>query len=138
MTVSVAGANRLAPSRLEVTADRIPLSFFGMPVGLAGLAGTWVTLAPYHHAPAWAGNTLLVLAGLVWTVIVCLPGGRHRHAAGRRDRRPDTGRCCSHTAPCARRPPSRKAWPSRQHSSEPNPSAPANLNVKETLDVVLK
>ena len=40
------------PSRPGVTAGRIPLSLFGIPVGLAGLVGTWLSLAHYHWAPA--------------------------------------------------------------------------------------
>jgi tellurite resistance protein len=80
MTVSVACADRLAPSRPGVSAARISLSFFGMPFGLAGLAGTWETLAHYHQAPAWVGNALLVLAGLAWTAIVILYGRSVLHA----------------------------------------------------------
>jgi tellurite resistance protein len=57
-----------------VTAGQIPLSFFGMPFGLAGLAGTWLTLAHYHQAPGVIGRVLLVLAGLVWVLMLFLFG----------------------------------------------------------------
>jgi tellurite resistance protein len=55
-------------------ARQIPLSFFGMPFGLAGLAGTWLTLAHYHQAPGLIGRVLLVLAGLVWVLVLFLFG----------------------------------------------------------------
>jgi tellurite resistance protein len=60
--------------RNAVTVGQIPLSLFGMPFGLAGLAGTWVTLARYHQAPGWIGRVGLVLAGLVWVVVLWLFG----------------------------------------------------------------
>jgi tellurite resistance protein len=45
---------------------RIPLNFFGMPFGLAGLGGAWLTMASYGHLPVAVGDGLLVLAALVW------------------------------------------------------------------------
>jgi tellurite resistance protein len=45
-----------------------------MPFGLAGLAGTWLTLAHYHQAPGLIGRVLLVLAGLVWVLMLFLFG----------------------------------------------------------------
>jgi tellurite resistance protein len=57
-----------------VTAGQIPLSLFGMPFGLTGLAGTWLTLARYHQAPGLIGRVLLVLAGLVWVLMLFLFG----------------------------------------------------------------
>jgi tellurite resistance protein len=54
----------------DMTAPRIPLNFFGIPFGLAGLAGGWLTLADDGHVPVAVGNVLLALAALVWAVLV--------------------------------------------------------------------
>ncbi|MFB7310381.1 TDT family transporter [Streptomyces sp. NPDC056192] len=51
-------------------APRIPLNFFGMSFGLAGLAETWSTAAHQGHAPDTVGDVLLVIAALVWLVTV--------------------------------------------------------------------
>ncbi len=51
---------------------RVPLNFFAMPFGLAGLAGSWLTLARYHLAPQWVGRALLVIVGIVWLLFVIL------------------------------------------------------------------
>ena len=53
-----------------MTAPRIPLNFFGIPFGLAGLGGTWLTIAGYGRAPAAVGYSLLIASALVWTVLV--------------------------------------------------------------------
>lgn len=53
-----------------MNAPRIPLNFFGMPFGLAGLAGTWLTMGEHGSVPVAVGNTLLGLAAVVWTVLV--------------------------------------------------------------------
>ncbi|MCO5994311.1 SLAC1 family transporter [Actinoallomurus rhizosphaericola] len=49
---------------------RVPLNLFGMAFGIAGLAGTWLTVARYGHAPLWAGRTLLAVSAIVWAVTV--------------------------------------------------------------------
>ncbi|MHA6758192.1 SLAC1 family transporter [Streptacidiphilus sp. PAMC 29251] len=51
-----------------MAARRIPLNFFGMSFGLAGLAGTWVTAAHQGHAPRAVGDVLLALSAAVWLV----------------------------------------------------------------------
>jgi tellurite resistance protein len=51
-------------------APRIPLNFFSMPFGLAGLAGSWVTMADYGHAPETVGDVLLGLSALVWLIVL--------------------------------------------------------------------
>jgi tellurite resistance protein len=55
---------------LMMTALRIPLNFFGMPFGLAGLAGSWLTMAGYRHAPETVGDVLLGLSALVWLIVL--------------------------------------------------------------------
>lgn len=57
-----------------MSARRVPLNFFGMPFGLAGLAGAWLAAAHQGHAPVAVGNTLCGLAGLVWVIVVVLYG----------------------------------------------------------------
>jgi tellurite resistance protein len=41
-----------------------------MPFGLAGLAGTWLTLADHGRAPVAVGNVLLAVSTLVWAVLI--------------------------------------------------------------------
>ncbi|WP_426593206.1 hypothetical protein ACPPVS_15905 [Cellulomonas sp. McL0617] len=53
-----------------MTAARIPLNTFGIPFGLAGLAGAWVTVAAYGRAPEAVGDALLVLAALSWLLVL--------------------------------------------------------------------
>jgi tellurite resistance protein len=60
-----AGTERAGP-------PRIPLNFFGIPFGLSGLAGAWVTVAHYGQAPAWVGDALLVIAAAAWVLIATL------------------------------------------------------------------
>ncbi|MBC3842124.1 TDT family transporter [Streptacidiphilus sp. 4-A2] len=53
-----------------MSAPRVPLNFFGMPFGFAGLAGAWLEAAHQGHAPVAVGNTLCALAGIVWVVVL--------------------------------------------------------------------
>lgn len=53
-----------------MSAPGIPLNFFGMPFGLAGLAGVWLTAAQRSHAPIAIANMLYVLAFVVWLLVV--------------------------------------------------------------------
>ena len=66
-----------------MAAPRIPLNFFGIPFGLAGLAGSWLVLADYGRAPVAVGDVLLVLAAVVWVVVVV---AYLLHAVGEKDR----------------------------------------------------
>src|SRR3954468_3407234 len=50
-------------------AARGPLTFFGMPFGLAGLGGCWLTAAEYGLAPPAVGEAILVVAALVWLFV---------------------------------------------------------------------
>ncbi|MFF0290771.1 hypothetical protein [Streptomyces sp. NPDC005262] len=51
---------------------RIPLAFFGISLGLAGLAGTWLTAAHEGHVPIDVGRALVALAAVVWCVTLLL------------------------------------------------------------------
>jgi tellurite resistance protein len=51
-----------------VAAQRIPLNFFAMSFGLAGLAGSWVTAADQGHVSAVVGEVLLAVSAAVWFV----------------------------------------------------------------------
>ncbi|MGW0832085.1 SLAC1 family transporter [Streptomyces prunicolor] len=55
-----------------MAARRIPLNFFGMSFGLAGLAVTWVTAAEQGHVPRSVGDALLALSAAVWLVTTAL------------------------------------------------------------------
>jgi tellurite resistance protein len=60
-----------------MAAARVPLNFFGMPFGLAGLGGTWLEVAGNGLATPVVGNALLVLSALVWLIVLV---GYLRHA----------------------------------------------------------
>ncbi|MFD3518848.1 TDT family transporter [Streptomyces sp. NPDC058653] len=49
---------------------KIPLNIFSIPFGLAGLAGCWILAAEQNHVPFWLGNTLLIIAAIVWLLAV--------------------------------------------------------------------
>ena len=53
-----------------MSAPNVPVNFFGMPFGLAGLGEVWTTLADHHHAPALVGELLLLLSAAVWLTLV--------------------------------------------------------------------
>jgi tellurite resistance protein len=55
---------------MTMSAIRVPLNFFGMPFGLVGLGGSWLTMADYGWAPKAVGDVLLAAAALVWLVLV--------------------------------------------------------------------
>jgi tellurite resistance protein len=48
---------------------RMPISFFSIPFGIAGLAYTWRLMADSYDSPPAVADTLFVIAALVWLVI---------------------------------------------------------------------
>ena len=48
----------------------IPLSYFGIALGTAGLGMSWRYAATVGQAPAWPGEGLLALAGVVWLLLM--------------------------------------------------------------------
>jgi len=48
----------------------MPLKFFSVPFGLAGLGASWVALASDGRTPRTVGNTLPAVAALVWLVVL--------------------------------------------------------------------
>lgn len=53
---------------------RIPLNLFAIPLGIAGLGGSWLALAHDGRVPAAIAETLLALSALVWLVVLALYG----------------------------------------------------------------
>ena len=63
-----------------MTQNRIPASFFGMVLGLSALGQAWRIAAHLWQLPALIGESLLLLAGMVWAVLLltyCLQAIRH-------------------------------------------------------------
>lgn len=58
----------------RLTVPVIPASFFGMVLGLSGLAGAWRQAALAWQLPAVIGEALTALATVVWAVLVLLYG----------------------------------------------------------------
>lgn len=55
-----------------MSARRIPLNLYGIPFGLAGLAGVWLTAADEQYASAVVGEMLSGLSAIAWVVVsVC-------------------------------------------------------------------
>jgi tellurite resistance protein len=63
-------ANPVIRGPHPTSAPKIPLNFFGMPFGLAGLGEAWTTSARYHHAPHLVGELILLLSAAVWLVVL--------------------------------------------------------------------
>ncbi|MGX7677520.1 SLAC1 family transporter [Jatrophihabitans sp. DSM 45814] len=53
-----------------MSTPRIPLNLFAIPFGLAGLAGSWLIVTHYGHAPVAIGDGLLALSALTWLVVL--------------------------------------------------------------------
>ncbi|MFC1411974.1 TDT family transporter [Streptacidiphilus sp. N1-12] len=53
-----------------MAAQRIPLNFFAMPFGLAGLAGSWQLASEYGRAPQAVATVLFAVAALVWAAVL--------------------------------------------------------------------
>ena len=58
------------PTMIHMTAPRIPLNFFGIGFGLAGLGEAWTTLAAAGAAPALVGELVLLLSAAAWLVVL--------------------------------------------------------------------
>lgn len=54
-------------SRLNVN---IPASFFGMILGLVGLGNCWRVATKIWHLPSWIGETIMLIAVVVWLVLI--------------------------------------------------------------------
>ncbi|MHB1432671.1 MAG: hypothetical protein ACYCVZ_11215, partial [Streptosporangiaceae bacterium] len=52
-----------------MTAGRMPLAAFGIPFGLAGLAGCWLEAARLRLAPAAVGDAMLAVSALAWMFV---------------------------------------------------------------------
>lgn len=49
-----------------MSAQRVPLNFFAMPFGIAGLAEAWLTASQHGRAPVAVANTMAALAAVLW------------------------------------------------------------------------
>lgn len=56
------------PSRLPI----VPASFFGIVLGVAGLGGAWRVAHRVWALPAMIGESLLLLAALIWLMLLTL------------------------------------------------------------------
>ena len=64
-------------TRLKLTgsgADRIrmPASFFSMVLGLVGLGSCWRVAGKTWHLPAWIGESIMLLAVVIWFMLLLL------------------------------------------------------------------
>ncbi|HJU38546.1 MAG TPA: hypothetical protein VJ724_03170, partial [Tahibacter sp.] len=74
---------------------RVPASFFGIVLGLAGLANDWRAAHAAWSLPAGVGDALVVVATVAWLVIAVLYAGKWIVAAGvAKDEAAHTVNCC--------------------------------------------
>lgn len=52
-----------------MTAARLPLNFFAMPFGLAGLGDSWLTMSGYGQIPRAVSDGFLAASALVWLIV---------------------------------------------------------------------
>lgn len=64
--LSVRGASYSSQRESTLVARKIPLNFFGMSFGLAGLAEAWATAADQGHVTEVVADVLLCIAAVVW------------------------------------------------------------------------
>jgi tellurite resistance protein len=50
--------------------QRIPASFFGMILGLAGVGQAWRSASAFWGTPSWIAEAILLLAALVWAALL--------------------------------------------------------------------
>jgi tellurite resistance protein TehA-like permease len=49
-----------------------PASFFGIPLGLAGLGLAWRAAIALWHLPGWISEAILAVAVALWSLLVAL------------------------------------------------------------------
>lgn len=59
-----------ATSRREHVRAPVPPNLFGIPFGLAGLAGTWLAMAGTGRAAELIGDGLLVVTAFAWSTVL--------------------------------------------------------------------
>lgn len=59
---------------MSANIPRVPASFFGMVLGLAGLGGAWRAAHLAWGLPAAVGEAIMLIAGLVWLIVATLYG----------------------------------------------------------------
>jgi tellurite resistance protein len=57
-------------TRRRGSVTKIPLNFFGIPFGLAGLGELWTFAARYHDAPRIIADIVLLVSATVWLLVV--------------------------------------------------------------------
>jgi tellurite resistance protein len=62
--------NSLRRKEQSVPPSRIPLNFFGIPFGLAGLGDVWLIAARFGLAPVSVGEAILGLAAAIWLILI--------------------------------------------------------------------
>src|SRR5258706_6359061 len=65
----------------------MPVSFFGIVLGLAGLGGAWRAAARVWQLPPVVGEALMLVAGIVWAVLLALYAAKwiYARAAARQE-----------------------------------------------------
>jgi len=55
---------------------RVPVSFFGMVLGVFGLGSAWRYAATLDFGPAWLGETLIFAGGFIWFMLALIYAAR--------------------------------------------------------------
>ena len=58
------------PRKFSILTANIPVSFFGMILGLVGLGNCWRVATKIWHLPSWIGEMIMLIAVVVWLVLI--------------------------------------------------------------------
>jgi tellurite resistance protein len=58
------------PRKFSIFKANIPVSFFGMILGLVGLGNCWRVSTKIWHLPNWIGEIIMLIAVVVWLVLI--------------------------------------------------------------------
>ena len=58
------------PRKFSILIANIPVSFFGMILGLVGLGNCWRVATKIWNLPSWIGEMMMLIAVVVWLVLI--------------------------------------------------------------------
>ena len=58
------------PRKFSILTANIPVSFFGMILGLVGLGNCWRVATKIWNLPSWIGEMMMLIAVVVWLVLI--------------------------------------------------------------------
>ncbi len=59
-----------SPRKFSILKANIPVSFFGIILGLVGLGNCWRVATKIWHLPSWIGEMIMLIAVVVWIALI--------------------------------------------------------------------